>query len=325
MNRLDASLSCAALAAAVALITASPATAQPYPAKPVKIIVAFAPGGGNDFIARFMAQRLTTSLGQQFIVENKPGAGGTVGFEAGIKSPPDGYTLTLISNSYTVNPSLYKLKFDPIADMSPVIQISQGPYVVVVNPSVPVKTIAELIAMAKAKPGEINFASSGSGSVTHLATELFLNKAGIKMTHIPYKGTAPALTDTIAGQTNLLFGSTAATLPHVKSGRLRALAVTTAARIPAEPEVPTVAEAGVPGYAVTLWHGLIGPKGLPSAIVERIHGEVTRLLKLKETAELLQNDGVSPAGGSPEQFRAAIATEIAVWQQVVREAGVKIE
>jgi len=291
----------------------------------VKIIVAFAPGGDSDFIARFMAQRLTTALGQQFIVENKPGAGVTLGFEAGIRSPPDGYTLTLISNSYTVNPSIYKLRFDPIADMTPVVQISQGPYVVVVHPSVPVKSIAELITMARAKPGQINFASSGSGSVGHLATELFLSMAGIKMTHIPYRGTGPALTDTIAGQTNLLFGSTAATLPHVKSGRLRALAVTTATRIPAEPEVPTVAEAGVPGYEATLWHGLIGPKGLPSAIVQRINGEVTTVLKLNETAEQLQNDGVSPAGGTPEQFLATIKKEIDVWRQVVRDADVRVE
>jgi len=325
MIRLDATLLGAALAAVPIFFASSPIEAQPYPTKPVKIIVAFAPGGGNDFIARFMAQRLTTALGQQFIVENKPGAGGTLGFEAGIRSPPDGYTLTLISNSYTVNPSIYKLRFDPIADMTPVVQISQGPYVVVVHPSVPVKSIAELITMARAKPGQINFASSGSGSVGHLATELFLSMAGIKMTHIPYRGTGPALTDTIAGQTNLLFGSTAATLPHVKSGRLRALAVTTATRIPAEPEVPTVAEAGVPGYEATLWHGLIGPKGLPSAIVQRINGEVTTVLKLNETAEQLQNDGVSPAGGTPEQFLATIKKEIDVWRQVVRDADVRVE
>lgn len=191
MLRLDASLSSAALVAVASIVASPPISGQPYPTKPVKIIVAFAPGGGNDFIARFMAQRLTTALGQQFIVENKPGAGGTVGFEAGIKSPPDGYTLTLISNSYTVNPSIYKLRFDPIADMTAVIQISQGPYVVVVHPSVPVKSIAELITMARAKPGQINFASSGSGSVGHLATELFLSMAGIKMTHIPYRAPVP--------------------------------------------------------------------------------------------------------------------------------------
>ena len=325
MGRLDAILSCAVLTTAGALVTSAPTLAQQYPLKPVKIIVPFAPGGGNDFIARFVALRLTAALGQQFVVENKPGAGGSVGVEVGLKSPPDGYTLTLISNSYTVNPSLYKLQFDPVAEVAPVIQMSQGPYVVAVHPSLPVKSIAELMALAKSKPGQINFASSGTGSVGHLATELFISMAGIKMTHIPYRGTGPALTDTIAGQTNLVFGSTAATLPYVRSGRLRALAVTTPQRIPAEPDVPTVAEAGVPGYEVTLWHGLIGPKGLPPAIVQRLNGEVTTILKLKETAEQLQNDGVSPAGGTPEQFLATIKYEIDVWRKVVHDAGVKVE
>jgi tripartite-type tricarboxylate transporter receptor subunit TctC len=319
------SLACAVFAFSATLVASPPVSAQPYPSKPVRIIVPFAPGGGNDFIARFIAQRLTAAMGQPFIVENKPGAGGSVGVEIGLKAPPDGYTLTLISNSYTVNPSLYKLQFDPVAEITPVIQISQGPYVVVVHPSMPVKSIAELIALAKSKPGQLNFASSGAGSVGHLATELFVNMAEIKMTHIPYRGTGPALTDTIAGQTNLMFGSTASTLPHVRSGRLRALAVTTPRRIPAEPDVPTVAEAGVPGYEVTLWHGLIGPKGIPPAIVQRLNDEITKVLKLKEAAEQLQNDGVSPAGGTPEQFLAAIKKEIEVWQKVVRDAGVKVE
>jgi len=325
MTRLHATLSCAALAAVAILVASPPISAQQYPTKPVKIIVAFAPGGGNDFIARFMAQRLATALGQQFIVENRPGAGGSIGFEAGVRSPSDGYTLTLISNSYTVNPSLYKLKFDPVTDITSVIQISQGPYIVVVHPSLPVKTIQELIALAKSKPGQINFASPGQGTITHLAGELFVSMAGIKVIHIPYKGTGPALTDTIAGQTNVLLGSTAATLPHVRSGRLRALAVTTAKRLPAEPDVPTVAESGVPGYEVILWHGLIGPRGLPRPIVNRLNGEVTTVLKLRETAEQLQNDGVSPAGGAPEQFLATIKREIEVWRKVVTDVGVKVE
>jgi tripartite-type tricarboxylate transporter receptor subunit TctC len=322
MIGFHAVLSRALLAAAFA---STPALAQPYPAKPVKIIVAFAPGGGSDFVARFMAQRLSAALGQQFIVENRPGAGGTIGVEIGVKAAPDGYTLTLISNSYTVNPSLYKIRFDPVADITPVIQISQGPYLVVVHPSLPVKSIAELIALARSKPEAINFASSGQGSVGHLATELFVGMAGIKMNHVPYKGTGPALTDTIAGQTNALFGSTANTLPYVRAGRLRALAVTTAARLAAEPNIPTVAESGVPGYAVVLWHGLIGPKGLPTAIVERLNAEVTKVLQLKDTADQLQNDGVSPAGGGPEQFLAAIRNEIQTWRKVVNDAGVKVE
>lgn len=298
---------------------------QSYPAKPVKIIVAFPPGGGNDFIARFIAARLSASIGQQFVVENRPGAGGTVGTEAGLKAPADGYTLTVISNSYTANASLYKLRFDPIADMTPIIQVSQGPYVVVVHPSVPVKTFAEMLALAKREPDRLFFASSGNGSINHLATALLASMAGFKLNHVPYKGTGPALSDTIGGQTNALLGSPATTLPHVRAGRLRALAVTTARRIPAEPELPTVAEAGVPGYESTLWHGLIGPKGLPPQVVERIHAEVTKLLNLREAAEQLQTDGVSPAGGSPEQFRDTIRAEIELWRKVVADAGVRVD
>jgi tripartite-type tricarboxylate transporter receptor subunit TctC len=302
-----------------------PAFAQTYPAKPVRIIVPFAPGGGSDFIARFMAERLTASLGTQVIVENKPGAGGVIGIEQGVKAPADGYTLVLIASSYTVNPSVYKLNFDPIADITPVVQMSQGPLLVVVHPSVAVKSAKDLIALAKAKPGELNFASPGQGSVIHMATEYFDSMAKIRMNHVPYKGTGPALTDTIAGQTQVLFSSTATALAHVKSGRLKAIGVTTAKRIPALPEVPTVAESGLPGYEVVLWHGLIGPKGLPKAVVDRINGDVNKSLHQKETAEKLESDGVAPAGGTPEQFAAQIKKEIGVWKKVAADAGVKAE
>jgi len=312
------------IAFALALLVL-PALAQTYPTKPVRIIVPFAPGGGSDFIARFMAQRLTESFGSQVIVDNKPGAGGVLGIEQGVKSLADGYTLTLIASSYTVNPSVYKLHFDPVADITPIIQLSQGPLLVVVTPSLPVKNIKDLIALARAKPGELTFASSGQGSVIHLATELFASMAKVKMNHIPYKGTGPALTDTLAGQTNVFFSSTANAMPHVKAGKLRAVAVTTAKRIPALPEVPTIAESGVPGYDVVLWHGLIGPKGLLRVVVDRVNGEVTKSLKLKETAEQLQNDGVAPAGGTPEQFAATIKKEIGVWKKVAADAGVKAE
>jgi tripartite-type tricarboxylate transporter receptor subunit TctC len=302
-----------------------PAYGQQYPTKPVRIIVPFAPGGGSDFIGRFIAQKLTATLGSQVIVENKPGAGGVIGIEQGVKSAPDGYNLVLIASSYTVNPSVYKLNFDPVADITPIVQISQGPLLVVVNPSVPVKTARDLIALAKAKPGELNFASPGQGSVIHMATEYFDHMAGIKMSHVPYKGTGPALTDTISGQTQVLFSSTATALPHVKGGKLKAIGVTTAKRIPALPDVPTVKESGLPGYEVILWHGLIGPKGLPKAVVDRINGEVNKALKLKETDEQLQNDGVSAAGGTPEQFGATIKKEIGVWKKVATDAGVKVE
>ncbi len=322
MRRVRSAL-CYTLAATAALVACPPLSAQHYPSKPVKIIVAFTAGGANDFIARFVAQRLTTALGQQFIVENKPGAGGTIGFEAGVRSTPDGYTLTVISTSYTINPSFYKLRFDPVAHITPIIQISQGPFLLVVNPSLPVKNVKELIALAKANPGKLNFASGGPSQ--HLAGELFASMAGVKMTHVPYKGTGPALTDHIAGQTDLYFSSTAAALPHVRSGRLRALAVTTTKRLPAEPDIPTIAESGVPGYEVVLWLGLIGPKGLPRPIVDQINNEVTKTLKLTETAEKLQSDGQSPAGGTPEQFLATIKKEIEVWREVARKAGVQPE
>ena len=312
-----------AFAALAAVVPA--ARAQNYPAKPIQVIVPFAPGGGSDFIGRFIAQRLTDSLGKQVIVENKPGAGGVLGIEQGVKAKPDGYTLVLIASSYTVNPALYKLRFDPVADITPIIQLSQGPLLVVVRPSLPAKNLKELIALAKAKPGQINFASSGQGSVIHLATELFDSMAGVKMNHIPYKGTGPALTDTIGGQTDVFFSSTATAMPHVQAGKLRALAVTTAKRIAALPDVPTVAEAGVPGYDVVLWHGLIGPKGMPKDVVDRLNVEATKTLQLKETAVQLQNDGVAPAGGAPAQFGATIKNEIGMWQKVVKDAGVKVE
>jgi tripartite-type tricarboxylate transporter receptor subunit TctC len=312
------------LAVAFALL-ALPALAQTYPAKPVRIIVPFAPGGGSDFIGRFVAQRLSATMGQQLIVENKPGAGGVIGIEQGIKSAPDGYNLVLIASSYTVNPSVYKLNFDPVADITPIIQVSQGPLLAVVNPSLPVKSAKDLIAAAKSKPGDLNFASPGQGSVIHMATEYFASMAKIKMNHIPYKGTGPALTDTISGQTQVLFSSTASALPHVKSGRLKAIGVTTAKRIVALPDVPTVAESGLPGYEVILWHALIGPKGMPKAVVERLNAEVNKMLKAKDTEEQLQNDGVAPAGGKPEQLAAQVTKEIGVWRKVAADAGVKIE
>ena len=317
-------LSATLLSGALAL-SALAVHAQQYPTKPVKIVVPFAPGGGSDFIARFMAQKLSASMGAQFIVENKPGAGGVIGIEQGIKAPGDGYTLVLIASSYTVNPSVYKLNFDPVADITPVVQMSQGPLLIVTHPSVPVKTIKDLIDLAKAKPGTLNFASPGQGSVIHMATEYFDSMAKVKMNHVPYKGTGPALTDTISGQTQVLFSSTATALGHVKSGKLKAVAVTTAKRIPALPDVPTVMESGLPGYEVILWHGLIGPKNLPKAVVDRLSTEVNKALKQKETSDQLETDGVAPAGGTPAQFAETIKKEIGVWRKVAADAGIKPE
>src|SRR5437870_8055711 len=265
------------LLVAVLAVAAGFAQSQTYPAKPVRIVAPFAPGGGTDFIARLLAQKLTERLGQQVIVENKPGAGGNLGAEFAVKSPPDGYTLLLIAGSYTVNPSLYKLSFDPVNDISPIVQLSQGPFVVAVHPSVPAKTLRELIDYARKEPDKLSYASAGSGSITHLASELFLDMAKIRIVHVPYKGTGPALNDTIAGNTQLIFGSVATSLQFIKSGRLRGLAVTTPQRIPAAPELPTVAEAGVSGYEVVLWHGLVAPKGVPRPIVDRLNREANEV------------------------------------------------
>ena len=306
-------------------VAAAPLSAQQYPAKPVKIIVPFAPGGGFDLTARIVAQRLTTTFGQQFIVENKPGAGGSVGFRSGVKSPPDGYTLTLISQTYTINPSLYRLDYDPVADIAPVIEISHGPFLVVVHPSLAARNLNELIALAKSKPGQINFATGGQGTGTHLAAELLASAAGIKVMVVHYKGVGPALTDTVGGQTNAMITTPAAALPHVKAGRLRVLAVTTSTRIPALPDIATVAESGVPGYEVVSWYGLIGPKGMPQLIVDRLNAEVSKALKLKETAERFEGDGHSPVGGSPERLLATIEKEIVLWRKVVSDTGVKAE
>ena len=301
------------------------AFAQTYPSKPIRIVAPFAPGGGTDLIARVAAQKMTEALGQQTVVDNRPGAGGVLGAELGAKAPPDGYTFTLIAGSYAVNPSLFKLTFDPINDITPVIQLSQGPFLVVVHPSLPVKNIKELVALAKANPGQLTFASSGAGSITQLATELFADMAGIKMIHIPYKGTGPALTDTMAGQVQMLFGSVGATLPQMSSGRLRAIAVTTAKRITAAPDVPTIAESGVKGYEVILWHGLIAPKALPKPILDRVNAELNKALQTKEMQDRLTGDGVSAAGGTPEQFAELIKKDSEVWRGVVKKAGVKAE
>ena len=307
------------------LLGTGAAWAQQWPTKSIRFVAPFAPGGGTDFIGRIAAQKLTEAVKQQVIVDNRPGAGGTLGAEIGAKAPPDGYTFTVIAGSYAVNPGLYKLAFDPVNDITAVIQFSQGPLLIVVHPSLPVKNLKELIVIAKTKKGGLSYASSGQGSIVHLATELFLHTAGIKAVHIPYKGTGPAITDTMSGQTQMLWGSIAAVLPQVKSGRLRAVAVTTAKRIPALPDVPTVMESGVPGYEVVLWHGLIGPKGLPRPIVDRVNAELNKALKAKDMEEKLASDGVSSAGGTPEQFASLIKRDIEIWRKVIQTAGVKAE
>ncbi|MFZ9505604.1 MAG: tripartite tricarboxylate transporter substrate binding protein [Burkholderiaceae bacterium] len=327
MNPINRRTAGRALLAAGALAAVGRAArAQAWPSRPIRLVVPFATGGGSDFIGRFMAQRLGQALGQPVVVENRPGAGSTLGIELVVKSPPDGHTFGLIASSYTVTPSLYRLRFDPVTDITPVIQFSQGPMLVVVPKSLPVANFTELVALARSRPGALNYASAGQGSITHLACALFADMAGLQMTHIPYKGTGPALTDTMAGQTQLFFSSTATALPHVQSGALRALAVTTRERLGTLAAIPTIAESGLPAYDVPLWHGMIGPAGVSSDIVARLVSESRRTLSLRETAEQLAQDGVAPAPeGSPAQFRDRIRSEIDQWRGVVARAGVRIE
>jgi tripartite-type tricarboxylate transporter receptor subunit TctC len=315
---------CYTLAATAALVASPPLSGQQYPAKPVKIIVAFPPGAVTDTTGRLIATRLTAVLGQPVIVENKPGASGIIGTEAALKAPADGYTLTMISSAYTTAPAVNRVNFDPIGDIAPIIQISREPFVVVATPALPVKSIRELVAHAKANPGKLNFASAGPGSPSHFAAELFSTRAGIRMHHVPYKGGGPAFTDLIAGQTDVFFVPLPSALPHVRGGRLRAIAMASRERNAAEPHVPTITESGI-DYEVLFWVGLAGPKGLPRPIVERLNTAVAMALQSGETSERLRAHGSSIAGGTPEQFHATIRKEIELWREVAREAGLQPE
>jgi tripartite-type tricarboxylate transporter receptor subunit TctC len=323
MRRVRSAL-CYSLAATAALVASPPLSAQPYPAKPVKIIVAFPPGAVTDTTGRLIATRLTAVLGQRVIVENKPGASGIIGTEAALRAAPDGHTLTMISSAYTTVPAVNRVNFDPSGDITPIIQISREPFVVVATPALPVKNIRELVAHAKANPGKLNFASAGLGSPSHFAAELFSTRAGIRMHHVPYKGGGPAFTDLIAGQTDVFFVPLPSALPHARAGRLRAIAMASRERNAAEPHIPTVAESGI-DYEVLFWVGLAGPKGLPRPIVERLNTEVAMALKSGETGDRLRAHGSSIAGGTPEQFHATIKKEIELWREVAREAGLQLE
>ena len=303
------------------------APAADYPSRPVTIVVAFTPGGPSDVLSRIIGRRLQEILHQPFIVENRPGAGGNIAAEQVKNAAPDGYTLLMGNNSIlATNAALYrKLSYDAEKDFAPISLVGTQANILVVNPGVPANSMAELIALAKASPGSLNFASSGHGAAAHLAGELFKTEAKINIVHVAYKGAAPALQDVVAGHVHMMFATAASVIGLIKNEKVRALAVTTPKRIPALPNVPTVAEAGISGYEVVLWHGLIGPKGMPPAIVNKINATVVNILKLKETDEQLQNDGVAPAGGSPQQFAAVIKNEIDVWRKVVTAANIKPE
>ncbi len=321
-SRLIARLSAGLLAAAFA----APALAQSYPAKPVRIVVPYPPGGPNDIVARTVGQKLSEQLGQPVIVDNKPGASGNIGAESVAKSPPDGYTLLLLTTGHTINPSLYpKLGYDLEKDLAPVTQLTAGPMVVVANPSLPAKNIKELISLAKAKPGSLNFGSAGNGSSTHLAPELFSSMAGIKMNHIPYKGSAPALTDLMAGQIQVAFDFMISAMPHVKSGKIKALAVTSTTRSPAAPDLPTVAESGVPGFEVIGWNGLVVPARTPKDVVAKLNAELKKALDQPDAKERFAAQGFSATWTTPEKFGAYIESEHAKWAKVVKDSGAKID
>lgn len=318
MARLVVFIVLSAIAAAVA--------AQPYPSRPVRIISPFAPGGGNDALCRILSQRLAENLKQQIIVENRAGANGIVGTEVAARSAPDGYTIVLIPSGHAVNASLYKkLPFDSIRDFSPITLVGSSPLVLAIHPSLPVKSVKDLVALARARPGQLTYVSAGIGSSGHLGGAQFETLTGTKMVHIPYKGMALAITDLMSGQVTLTFGTSLSVVPHARAGRLRAIASTGTKRSPALPDLPTVAEAGVPGYEASLWYGFVGPARLPPEIVNRLHSAIVAVLQMPEIRERLASQGVDPLHNTPEEFAKLLVSDVDRWAKVVQRAGVQAE
>ena len=306
--------------------TASSGSGQAYPIKPVRVVVAFAPGGGTDVIARHLATRLSESLKRSFVVDNRAGANGIVGSENVAHAPADGYTLLFVSSPHSVNPSLYaKLPYDTVRDFAPVSMVATSPYVLVVHGSLPVRNIKELIALAKAQPGQIDYASGGSGSSAHLAAELFNQMAGIKLREIPYKGAGPALTAVLAGQVALVFGNALTVKPHIQSGRLRALGIASSKRSVSAPEIPTIAESGVQGYSADAVLGLLAPARTPRPLIDLLNAEVHKAMRLAEMLDAMKNVGVEVALSTPEVFGQLIESEIQRWGKVVRALNLKVE
>jgi tripartite-type tricarboxylate transporter receptor subunit TctC len=315
----------------IALLTAagfvaSAAAQGTYPARPIRIISIFPPGGGNDGICRAVAQKMSESMKQQVIVENRPGANGIIGTEAAARAAPDGYTITLIPSGHAVNASLYKkLPFDSIKDFTPLSLAGSSPMVLALHPSIPAKNVRELIAVAKARPGELTYVSAGIGASGHLAGALFETMTNTRMVHIPYKGMSLAVSDLIGGQVSMSFGTALSMVPHVRTGRLRALATTGAARSPALPELPTVAEAGVPGYEASLWYGFVGPARLPADITQRLNAEIVAAINAPDVRERLANQGVDARSGTADEFARLMVSDLERWAEVVRRAGVRAE
>src|SRR5688572_8675091 len=302
------------------------AIAQPYPAKPVRLIVGPGPGSGTDVVARAIALRLTERVGQSVLVDNRVGAGGTIAVATVAKSPPDGYTLLFVSGSLVIHPAIYrKLPYDVERDLVPIALVGVVPQVLVVHPSLPAKNMREFVALAKKRPGQINYGSGGVGSTGHLAGELLQSSAGIQLVHVPYKGAGPAAVDVTAGQIQGLFTSAVNALQHARTGRVRMVGVTTAKRAAAIPEVPTFAESGVPGYELMTWYGVLAPTGTPRAVVDRVNQEVAAVIKLPDVQSRLVADGVEPSGSSPEEFAAMIKRELARIAKIIKTAGIQVE
>jgi tripartite-type tricarboxylate transporter receptor subunit TctC len=297
-----------------------------YPTKPVRLIVPFPPGGGSDTLARILSPKLAEVLGQQLVIDNRPGGGTNIGAEIAAKSQPDGHTLLMGNVSHAINVTLYaKLNYDLVKDFAPVSLMASTPNILVVHPSVQAKSVKELVALARAQPGKLDYASSGSGSSAHLAAELFSSMAGVKMNHVPYKGGGPAVIALVGGQCQVGFATTPSVIQHVKSGKMRGLAVTSAQRSSSTPDLPTVSEAGVPGYEAGTWYGLLVPAGTPKGIVTRLHAESVKLLQLSDVRDRLDAAGFDPIGNSPAEFATHIRGEIAKWKKVVQAAGVRAD
>jgi len=320
-------LRCVFLMATFAAATAlAQDAAAGYPSKYVRFIVPYAPGGSSDILARTLGQKLGDALGQTFVVDNRPGAGSMIGTDIAAKATPDGYTIILSDMPHTINPSMYaRVPYDPVKDFSPITVIGVSPMFLFVNPSVPAQSVRDFIALAKAQPGKIAIASGGTGATTHLMAELLQSHAGIRLTHVPYKGAGPALSDVVAGQIPATFTTMATAAPYARSGRLRILAVTSAKRLPAFPEVPTFEESGVPGMIVEHWWGIMAPAGVPRPIIDRLRGEIIKAIASADVRERYAALAVEPRTNTPEEFRALLAADVKRWAKVIKDAGIKLE
>jgi tripartite-type tricarboxylate transporter receptor subunit TctC len=317
---------CATALAVVISVFAISCAAQAYPDRPIRLVIPYPPGGATDIVARSLGQKLNDSLGQQLVIDNRAGGGQLIGTDIVAKAAPNGYTLILITITHSINPSLYaKLPYDSIKDFAPVTLVAISPQILVAHPSLPVKNVGELLAYLRARPGQINYASSGNGAGGHLAMELFKSMAGVQLTHIPYKGAGPALIDLVGGQVKLMFTSPLAALPFVKSGKLTALAMASARRSEAVPDLPTVAESGLPGFEASLWYGVLAPAGTPNAIIVTLHNALTAALKAPDVRERLAAQGVEALGGGAREFQAFMRSETIKWAKVVKFAGIKTD